>query len=1010
MRILSQYKIALLGILALPAIYFISRYNYNLFHSLADGVSIIIAASSFMIIWNSRRSVDNNYLLYVGISFFFFAFLDLMHVLGNKNMGVFPEYGNLGPTFYIAGRYILGVSLMIAPLFITRKLNTTLMFAAYSLITSLILLSIFYWQIFPATIVEGVGLTPFKVISDFLICLILLGAIGLLFIKRQAFDAKVLWTIISSIVLLIATGLTFTLYTDPFGITNMLGHVFQVAAFYLIYLAFIETGVTRPQDILFRKLKQSETNLALNVQQLDHANNELIQKIAERKRMQKEYQIAAEFLRILNNNSTKQGLLQDVVSFLKDMSGCKAIGIRLKEGDDYPYYETHGFPKEFIDRESQLCLHDAAGQVIRDDTGNPVLECMCGNVIQGRFDVSKPFFSKNGSFWTNSTTEAGQSCTRNRCNSEGYESVALIPLRTGQKTYGIIQLNDPEKGRFSLRFINFWETLAGYLSVALGKIDSDEALKKAHDRLEQRVKERTSELERSRERFRTLAELLPETVFEMHKDGRITYVNARGLQMFGYSVEDLHRGIEFRELIAESDYDRAVKNIHGIIRGEPREGNEYTAIRKDGGHFPVFLHSSRIEQEGTIMGLRGIIVDMTESRIAETERKRLEEELHQAHKMEAIGTLAGGIAHDFNNMLAVIIGNAELAMDDLPQGDALRYNVEAIFKAGKRGRDLVRQILTFSRKNEPQQKNQHIIPLIQESFQLLRASIPSIIEIKLDIKTKSDTVKVNEAQFQQILVNLCTNATHAMKDRGGLLVVSLEDETLLPNDSSDREVRDYLRLTVSDSGTGMEQDLIRKIFDPYFTTKKIGEGTGMGLSVVHGIVKAHNGFITVHSEPGKGSSFDVLLPKPKDPAPIVQTSEVEPVMGGEGRILFVDDESDVMLMATAMLTKLGYNVASFADSQAALDAFTRDPFNYDLIITDQSMPRLTGVMLTKRVKAIRPDVPVLLCTGYSETVSAEEAKAQGIEGYIMKPFMKNDMATAIRNVLDRGRSPDKTNP
>ncbi len=269
--------------LALPVLYFISRYNYNLFHSLADGVSIVIAACVFMIIWNSRRLVDNDYFLYIGIAFLFFAFLDLLHVLGNKNMGVFPEYGNLGPTFYIASRYVLSISLLIAPLFIKRKLNTTLMFAVYSLATSLILLSIFHWQIFPACIVEGVGLTPFKVVSDYIICLILLGAVGLLLINRRSFDSRVLRIIVSSIILSIATGLTFTLYTDPFGITNTVGHLFQIASFYLVYLAFIETSLTKPQEILFRKLKQNEEKLTKNVKQLDHANVGLKQEIAERK-------------------------------------------------------------------------------------------------------------------------------------------------------------------------------------------------------------------------------------------------------------------------------------------------------------------------------------------------------------------------------------------------------------------------------------------------------------------------------------------------------------------------------------------------------------------------------------------------------------------------------------------------------------------------------------------------------------------------------------------------------
>ena len=253
--------VAFLSVLSLAALYFISRYSYPLFHSFVDGVSIIVAVCVFVIIWNSRHLVDNNYFLYVGIGFLFFGILDFMHILGNKDMGIFTEYGNLGPALYIASRYILSISLLIAPLFINRKLNTTLMFAVYSLVTLIILVSIFYWQIFPVCFVEGVGLSLFKIVSDFIICLILLGAIGLLLVNRGSFDSRVLRLFVASIILSIATGLAFTLYTDAFGIMNMAGHLFQISSFYLVYLAIIEISLTKPQDILFRKLKQSENEL-----------------------------------------------------------------------------------------------------------------------------------------------------------------------------------------------------------------------------------------------------------------------------------------------------------------------------------------------------------------------------------------------------------------------------------------------------------------------------------------------------------------------------------------------------------------------------------------------------------------------------------------------------------------------------------------------------------------------------------------------------------------------------
>ncbi|MBI5603895.1 MAG: PAS domain S-box protein, partial [Deltaproteobacteria bacterium] len=254
----SGYTALLFCALAFPVLYIVSRYNYNLFHGLADIFTIVIAGTVFVVAWNSRRSIDNHYLLFAGNAFLSFAFLDLLHVLGNKNMGVFPQYGNLGPTLYIASRYVLSISLVTAPLFINRKLRVAPVFAAYSLVTLLVLLSVFYWQNFPVCFVEGVGLTTFKVMSDYIICLILLGALALLLLHRRSFDARVLRLLSASILLSIATGLAFTLYADPFGVMNAIGHFFQIISFYLIYLAVIETGLTQPQNILFRKLKQSE--------------------------------------------------------------------------------------------------------------------------------------------------------------------------------------------------------------------------------------------------------------------------------------------------------------------------------------------------------------------------------------------------------------------------------------------------------------------------------------------------------------------------------------------------------------------------------------------------------------------------------------------------------------------------------------------------------------------------------------------------------------------------------
>jgi signal transduction histidine kinase len=289
-RITKNIFTALAVIGLFTGLYILSRYNYAFFHSLADMVTVFIAGSVFIVVWNGRRLLDNHYYLYVGIAFLSFALLDFIHLLGNRDMGVFPQYGNLGPTLYIASRYVLSLSLIIAPLFIRRKVNITLTLVIYALVTILALLSIFYWQNFPVTYIEGEGLTRFKIISDYIICLILAGAIALLVINRRAFDPRVLKTIIYSLILSIATGLAFTLYTDPFGITNAVGHFLQIGAFYLVYRAFIETVMTKPQDILFRNLKQSKDEVLKLNTELQKVNLDLKQDIARRQEMEEELQ------------------------------------------------------------------------------------------------------------------------------------------------------------------------------------------------------------------------------------------------------------------------------------------------------------------------------------------------------------------------------------------------------------------------------------------------------------------------------------------------------------------------------------------------------------------------------------------------------------------------------------------------------------------------------------------------------------------------------------------------
>jgi signal transduction histidine kinase/ActR/RegA family two-component response regulator len=384
------------------------------------------------------------------------------------------------------------------------------------------------------------------------------------------------------------------------------------------------------------------------------------------------------------------------------------------------------------------------------------------------------------------------------------------------------------------------------------------------------------------------------------------------------------------------------------------------------------------------------------------ERAQVEEKLRQAYKMQAIGTLAGGIAHDFNNILAAIIGFSEMVEEDIPEGSPIQSYIQRILSASFRGRDLVKQILTFSRKAELPRQPVSVLPIIQETIQLLRASLPTTIEIKLITKAITDTIQAAPAEVQQILMNLATNAAMAMREHGGILHISLSDidfEPDSPVEDPGVEPGEYLQIVVEDSGSGMSPDIMKRVFEPFFTTRLVGEGTGMGLAVVYGIVKSLHGTITVESEPGVGSTFRVFLPK------VRTETESEPAQPdqnprGTERVLFVDDEELLMEWGKVALERLGYTVTALTDSAEALKLFSSDPSQFDLIITDQTMPGIPGLQLSKELLKIRPDIPIILCTGHSDTVSPEMAKEAGIREFLMKPLAKQELAQVIRRVLD----------
>ena len=395
------------------------------------------------------------------------------------------------------------------------------------------------------------------------------------------------------------------------------------------------------------------------------------------------------------------------------------------------------------------------------------------------------------------------------------------------------------------------------------------------------------------------------------------------------------------------------------------------------------------------------VYDLTERIEAEKEKKDLGRQLRQAQKMEAVGTLAGGIAHDFNNILSAVIGFTEMAMEDAPPDTALTYNMEQVLQAGLRAKHLVQQILAFSRQSEHEMKPVQLDRIIKEAYALLRASLPTTIDIRMDIQTDA-FIMGDPTQMHQVLMNLGTNAGHAMRDRGGRLVVILREATIeelrekgLPR----MDAEAYLQLVVQDTGQGIPPTIMDRIFDPFFTTKEHTEGTGMGLSVAHGIIKSHGGLIDVESQVGRGTTFHIYLPKIMPRAKAHHHSAL-PLPSGSERVLLVDDETMLVDMGRQVLTRLGYQVTACTSSVEALQHFQNDPAGFDLVITDMTMPHLTGKELATALLKIKPALPIILCTGFSETITEETAKRIGIKAFILKPIVMSDLAETMRKVLD----------
>ena len=686
--------------------------------------------------------------------------------------------------------------------------------------------------------------------------------------------------------------------------------------------------------------------------------------ITDRNRAAARQALHARALEVLNRTNEWRELIRDLLVEIKNSMAIEAVGIRLQHGDDFPYFETKGFPCEFVEKERYLCNQSETGECARDETGTPVLECMCGNVLQGRTDPTQPFFTEKGSFWSCNTTEMlaqttekdRQAHTRNQCNSSGYESVALIPLRCGDETIGLLQLNDHRTDRFNLDDIHFLEALGTSIGIGFTRFSDREEI----------------------ERLARFPSENPNPVMRISDEGVIQHANSAATPLM------VAMGVHVGEKVPATWLKRVQQVIAGgkVLEGEETVDGQIIAfsLTPISGHDYVNLYGRDV-----------------------TEQRAIEAQLRQAKKLESIGRLAGGVAHDFNNLLMGIMNYAELCRDKIEPDHPIREWLDEITLEAARSAKLTHQLLAFARKQIIAPRVIDLNDGISSMLKMLRRLIGEDIAIDWRPGAGAWHVKIDPTQVDQILANLAVNARDAIGGTGSI-TIETRTATLDPSycaEHSGSLPGDYMLLTVTDSGCGMDQETLQNIFDPFFTTKDEGDGTGLGLATVYGIVKQNDGFINVTSEPGHGTTFKLYLPRCIDAEASAEAAEAssEPTRGSE-TVLLVEDEKSIRITVQIFLEDLGYTVLVAENPEEALSVAAEHDGEIDLLITDVIMPGMNGRDLANRLSELRPAMEYLFISGFTADVIAQRGVLDNSVHLLSKPFGRDALARKLREVLD----------
>jgi len=714
----------------------------------------------------------------------------------------------------------------------------------------------------------------------------------------------------------------------------------------------------------------------------------LFDNITPRKHAEAAQVATIELLHFCNEAGSSRELLQTVTLYFQRFTGCEAIGVRIRKGDDFPYFEARGFPREFILAENSLCIRDLQGELLRDNAGHPVLDCMCGNIICGRIEPSRPFFSSRGSFWTSCTSDLPAGATAadqqaricSRCNSEGYESVALIPLRLQGEIIGLFQFNDSRKGRFTPDKIALLEDLVSYVAIALAKLRTDDELRES-SRFNQQI-----------------IDSAQEGVVVYGRDLRYQVWNPYMEQMFGLPAGEVI-GKHPLELFPFLEKAGVIERLDKALSGQTPDSIDF--------HFHIPQSGSSgwcSDSSSPLRNANGEVIGVIATVSNLTERTHLEEQLRHSQKMEAFGQLAGGVAHDFNNILSVVMGYSSILKMETNLTSGQQDNLDQILAAAEKAAQLTKGLLAFSRKQTLAPKTVNLNDIVQHVQKFLVRVIGEDIHLKTILNEVDLPVNADSSQIEQVLINLATNARDAMQ-QGGLLTIETmlqEVDAVFAHIHGNGKAGRYAVITFADSGTGMSEEIRKKIFEPFFTTKETGKGTGLGMAIVYGIVKQHNGFINVYSEPGKGTTFRIYLPlvSRETAVPEEQTAPAPP-RGGSETILVAEDEQAVRELVEKVLTEFGYEVLLAVDGKEAIARFTANRDRIQLILMDMIMPQLNGQAAAAEIRKLQPGIKILFTSGYTaDFIRNRGVDEEGME-LIMKPVQLLELLRKVREILDR---------